>query len=140
QRANLAEVILRMKAFGLGDIETFPFVQPPTPAAIADGYALLQELGALDDRRELSALGRDLARLPIDPTLGRMLLQSQHEHATRELLIIASGLSIQDPRERPLDQKDAAASAHKRFVDPKSDFLALLNIWNAVHEQWETLR
>ncbi len=140
QRANLAEVILRMKAFRLGNIETFPFVQPPTPAAIASGYALLQELGALDAERELTPLGRDLARLPIDPTLGRMLLQSQHEHATRELLIIASGLSIQDPRERPLDQKDAAAAAHKRFSDPKSDFLSLLNIWNAVHDEWEKLR
>ncbi|HYG23949.1 MAG TPA: ATP-dependent RNA helicase HrpA [Verrucomicrobiae bacterium] len=140
QRSNLAEVILRMKAFRLGEIESFPFVQPPTPAAIANGYALLQELGALDDKRELTQLGRDLARLPIDPTLGRMLLQSQHEHATRELLIIASGLSIQDPRERPLDQKDAAAAAHKRFSDPQSDFLSLLNIWNAVHDEWEKLR
>jgi HrpA-like RNA helicase len=140
QRANLAEVILRMKAFRLGDIETFPFVQPPTPAAIASGYALLQELGALDASRDLTQLGRDLARLPIDPTLGRMLLQSQHEHATHELLIIAAGLSIQDPRERPLDQKDAAAAAHKRFSDPQSDFLSLLNIWNAVHDEWEKLR
>ncbi len=140
QRANLAEVILRMKAFHLGDVETFPFVQPPAPAAIASGYALLQELGAVDDRRELTDLGRDLARLPIDPTLGRMLLQAQREHATHELLIIAAGLSIQDPRERPLDQKDAAAAAHKRFNDPKSDFLALLNIWNAVHDEWEKLR
>jgi ATP-dependent helicase HrpA len=140
QRSNLAEVILRMKAFNLGDIEAFPFVQPPTPAAISNGYMLLQELGALDDRRELTPLGRDLARLPIDPTLGRMLLQSQSEHATRELLIIAAGLSIQDPRERPLDQKDSAAAAHKKFNDPQSDFLALLNIWNAVHDEWERLR
>ena len=140
QRANLAEVILRMKAFRLGDIETFPFVQPPTPAAIASGYALLQELGALDAQRDLTQLGQDLARLPIDPTLGRMLLQSQQEHASRELLIIAAGLSIQDPRERPLDQKEAAAAAHKRFADPQSDFLALLNIWNAVHDEWEKLR
>lgn len=140
QRANLAEVILRMKAFRLGDIETFSFVQPPLPGAIANGYTLLQELGALDEKRELTQLGRDLARLPIDPTLGRMLLQSQREHATRELLIIASGLSIQDPRERPLDQKDAAMAAHKRFNDPQSDFLALLNIWNAVHDQWEKIR
>lgn len=140
QRANLAEVILRMKAFRLGDIETFPFINPPSPAAIQGGYRLLEELGALDSARELTALGRDLARLPIDPTLGRMLLQAQHEHATRELLIIAAGLSIQDPRERPLDQKDAAVAAHKRFADPKSDFLTLLNLWNAVHEQWETLR
>ena len=140
QRSNLAEVILRMKAFHLGDIETFPFVQPPTPAAIGAGYALLQELGALDGQRELTPLGFDLARLPIDPTLGRMLLQSQHEHAARELLIIAAGLSIQDPRERPLEQKEAAQTAHRRFNDPKSDFLALLNIWNAVHDQWEKLR
>ncbi|HWI57847.1 MAG TPA: ATP-dependent RNA helicase HrpA, partial [Bacillota bacterium] len=140
QRANLAEVILRMKAFRLGEIETFPFLNPPTPAAIQGGYKLLQELGALDEARELTPLGRDLARLPIDPTLGRMLLQSQHEHATRELLIIAAGLSIQDPRERPMDQKDTAAAAHKRFADPQSDFLTLLNIWNAVHEEWETLR
>jgi ATP-dependent helicase HrpA len=140
QRANLAEVILRMKAFHLGDIESFPFVQPPTPAAIANGYALLHEFGALNEKRELTSLGQDLARLPIDPTLGRMLLQSQHEHATRELLIIAAGLSIQDPRERPLDQKDAAAAAHKQFNDPQSDFLSLLNIWNAVHDEWDRLR
>ena len=140
QRANLAEVILRMKAFRLGDIETFPFVNPPPPSAIQGGYQLLQELGALDEKRELTQLGYDISRLPIDPTLGRMLLQSQHEHATRELLIIAAGLSIQDPRERPLDKKDAAAAAHLRFADPKSDFLALLKIWDAVHDQWERLR
>jgi ATP-dependent helicase HrpA len=140
QRANLAEVILRMKAFRLGEIETFPFINPPAPAAIDGGYRLLQELGALDENRALTNLGRDLARLPIDPTLGRMLLQAQHEHATRELLIIASGLSIQDPRERPLDQKDAAHATHQRFADPRSDFLTLLNLWQAVHEQWETLR
>ncbi len=140
QRANLAEVILRMKAFRLGDIETFAFVNPPPPAAIQGGYVLLQELGALDDSRELTQLGHDLSRLPIDPTLGRMLLQSQHEHATRELLIIATGLSIQDPRERPLDKIEAASAAHKRFTDPKSDFLTLLKIWEAVHDQWERLR
>lgn len=140
QRANLAEVILRMKAFRLGDIETFAFVQPPTPAAIQAGYALLQELGALDAARELTPLGRDLARLPIDPTLGRMLLQAQQEQSTRELLIIAAGLSIQDPRERPLDQREAADAAHRRFSHPQSDFLTLLNVWNAVHDQWEALR
>jgi ATP-dependent helicase HrpA len=140
QRANLAEVILRMMAFRLGQIETFPFINPPAPAAIQGGYALLQELGALDEARQLTPLGHDLARLPIDPTLGRMLLQSQRERATRELLIIAAGLSIQDPRERPLEQKEAADAAHKRFADPRSDFLSLLNLWNAVHDQWETLR
>lgn len=140
QRANLAEVILRMKAFCLGEIESFPFINPPSSGAIEGGYHLLLELGALDEDRQLTQLGHDLARLPIDPTLGRMVLRARHEHATRELLIIAAGLSIQDPRERPLDQKDAAAAAHKRFGDPRSDFLALLNIWNAVHEEWETLR
>ncbi|HRT55283.1 MAG TPA: ATP-dependent RNA helicase HrpA [Candidatus Paceibacterota bacterium] len=139
QRANLAEVILRMKAFRLGEIETFPFINPPAPAAIQAGYNLLQELGALDAARELTPLGRDLARLPIDPAMGRMLLQAQREHAVHELLIIASGLSIQDPRERPLEQKDAAQAAHQRYVHPQSDFLTLLNLWNAVHEQWEQL-
>jgi ATP-dependent helicase HrpA len=140
QRSNLAEVILRMKAFRLGDIETFPFVNPPPPSAIDGGYKLLQELGALDEKRQLTELGENLSRLPIDPTLGRMLLQSQHEHATRELLIIAAGLSIQDPRERPMDKKEAAAAAHKRFADPQSDFLTLLKIWDAVHDEWERIR
>jgi ATP-dependent helicase HrpA len=140
QRSNLAEVILHMKAYRFGDIETFPFVNPPPPAAIDGGYRLLQELGALDDARQLTPLGENLSRLPIDPTLGRMLLQSQHEHATRELLIIAAGLSIQDPRERPMDRKEAAAAAHKRFLDPQSDFLALLKIWDAVHDEWEKRR
>lgn len=140
QRSNLAEVILRMKAFRLGDIETFPFVNPPPPAAIDGGYKLLQELGALDDKRQLTELGESLSRLPIDPTLGRMLLQSQAEHATHELLIIAAGLSIQDPRERPMDKKEAAAAAHKRFIDPQSDFLTLLKIWDAVHDEWERIR
>jgi ATP-dependent helicase HrpA len=140
QRANLAEVILRMKASRLGDIETFPFLNPPAPMAISGGYSLLQELGALDEQRELTALGRDLARLPIDPTLGRMLLQAQTEHAGRELLIIAAGLSIQDPRERPLDQREAADKAHRRFMHSQSDFLSLLGLWNGVHDQWESLR
>lgn len=140
QRSNLAEVILRMKAFHLGDIETFPFVQPPTPAAITSGYNLLHELGALDKQREMTQMGHKLARLPIDPTLGRMLLQAQQEHATHELLIIAAGLSIQDPRERPLDKQTQAEAAHKRFNSPISDFLTLLRIWDAVHDEWETLR
>ena len=140
QRANLAEVILRMKASRLGDIETFPFLNPPAPMAISGGFSLLQELGALDEQRELTALGRDLARLPIDPTLGRMLLQAQTEHAGRELLIIAAGLSIQDPRERPLDQREAADKAHRRFMHSQSDFLSLLGLWNGVHDQWESLR
>jgi ATP-dependent helicase HrpA len=103
-----------MKAFHLGEIETFPFVQPPSPAAIANGYALLQELGALDEQRSLTRLGEDLARLPIDPTLGRMLLQSQRGRATRELLIIAAGLVSRIAR-ASAEQKDAAAAAHKHL-------------------------
>ncbi|MEQ1862970.1 MAG: ATP-dependent RNA helicase HrpA, partial [Chthoniobacteraceae bacterium] len=131
QRANLAEVILRMKAFRLGDIETFPFLNPPQAAAIRAGYLLLHELGALDDTNELTSLGRELARLPIDPTLGRMLLQARREKALPEMLIIAAGLSVPDPRERPEDAKEAAAAAHKPFADPDSDFLTLLGIWRA---------
>jgi ATP-dependent helicase HrpA len=131
QRANLAEVILRMKAFRLGDIETFPFLNPPVSAAIRAGYKLLHELGALNDANELTPLGQELARLPIDPTLGRMLLQARREKVLPEMLIIAAGLSIPDPRERPEDAKEAAAAAHKVFADPDSDFLSLLNIWRA---------
>ncbi|MEP6668306.1 MAG: ATP-dependent RNA helicase HrpA [Chthoniobacter sp.] len=134
QRANLAEVILRMKAFGLGDIETFPFLNPPVTAAIRAGYTLLHELGALNDGNELTALGHELARLPIDPTLGRMLLQARHEKVLPEMLIIAAGLSVPDPRERPEDAREAAAAAHKAFADPDSDFLSLLNIWRAAPE------
>ncbi len=134
QRANLAEVILRMKAFRLGDIETFPFLDPPVSAAVRAGYQLLHELGALNDANELTPLGHELARLPIDPTLGRMLLQARVEKALPEMLIIAAGLSVPDPRERPEDQKEAAAAAHRAFADPDSDFLSLLNIWRASPE------
>ena len=132
QRANLAEVILRMKAFRLGEIETFPFLNAPLPAAIRAGYDLLHELGALDDAHELTPMGRELARLPLDPTLGRMLLQARQEHALPELLVIASGLSVPDPRERPEDEKEAASAAHRAFNTPDSDFIALLNIWRAM--------
>jgi len=134
QRANLAEVILRMKAFRLGDIETFPFLNPPHAAAVRAGYVLLHELGALDETNTLTALGHELARLPIDPTLGRMLLQARAEQALPEMLVIAAGLSVPDPRERPEEQKEAAAAAHRVFADPDSDFLTLLNIWRASPE------
>lgn len=134
QRANLAEVILRMKAFRLGEIETFPFLNPPQSAAIRSGYTLLHELGALTDTNELTPLGHELARLPVDPTLGRMLLQAREEKALPEMLIIAAGLSVPDPRERPEEQKEAAAAAHRAFADPDSDFLTLLNIWRASPE------
>jgi len=143
QRANLADVILRMKAFGLGDIERFPFINMPATKAIRSGYALLEELGAIDegtaDNRQLTSLGRELARLPVDPTVGRMILQARNEKCMREILVIAAGLSIQDPRERPLDAREKADAAHRRFAHPDSDFLALLNIWDAYHDQFETM-
>ena len=134
QRANLAEVILRMKAFRLGEIETFPFLNPPLPPAIRAGYGLLHELGALDDAHDLTPPGRELARLPLDPTLGRMLLQARQERALPEVLVIAAGLSVPDPRERPEEAKEAAAAAHRVFAVPDSDFLSLLRIWRAMPE------
>jgi len=140
QRANLADVILRLKAFGLGDIERFPFINMPATKSIRAGYALLEELGALgEDNRELTPIGRELARLPVDPTVGRMILQARTEKALREVLVIAAGLSIQDPRERPLDKQAAADTAHRRFAHPDSDFLTLLNIWDTYHDEFETL-
>lgn len=140
QRCDLAEVILRMKAWQLGEVETFPFLEAPTAAAVAAAYQLLEELGALDDQRRLTDLGRDLARLPVDPAIGRMLLQARAEGALPEVLVIAAGLSIQDPRERPFDQQAAAETAHRRFQHPRSDFLTLLNLWEAYHGQWEVLK
>ncbi|MHA3771007.1 ATP-dependent RNA helicase HrpA [Verrucomicrobiota bacterium sgz303538] len=131
QRANLAEVILRMKAFHLGEVETFPFVNPPLPQAIRAGYQLLHELGALTETNTMTPMGRELARLPLDPTLGRMLLQARREHALPEMLVIAAGLSVPDPRERPEEDKEAAAAAHRAFAHPDSDFITLLRIWQA---------
>ncbi len=139
-RCNLADVVLRLKAFRLGEVETFPFIDPPPPAAVRGAYALLQELGALDESRELTALGRELARLPVDPAIGRMLLEARKEGAVREVLVIAAGLSIQDPRERPLDKRDEAERAHRRFADAESDFVSLLKIWEAYHDTWESLK
>ncbi|MBI1842080.1 MAG: DUF3418 domain-containing protein, partial [Verrucomicrobia bacterium] len=112
----------------------------PSPAAIRAGYDLLQELGALDDQRAITPLGVDLARLPVDPTIGRIVLQSNRERVLDEVLVIASGLSIQDPRERPFEEAVAATAAHRKFQHPASDFLTLLNLWNAFHEQWRRLR
>jgi ATP-dependent helicase HrpA len=139
QRCNLAEVVLRLQAWHLGEIETFPFLDPPPAPAIRGAYQLLQELGALDEERRLTSLGRDLARLPVDPSIGRMLLEAQGEKALSEVLVIAAGLSIQDPRERPLDRKGEAEAAHRQFGHARSDFLTLLNIWNAYHDTWEQL-
>jgi len=138
-RSNLAEVILRMQAAQLGEIETFPFIDPPPTAAINAGYALLEEIGAIDEDRRLTNLGHDLAALPVDPTVGRMLLQARRERALSEVLVIASALSIQDPRERPLEKEAAADAAHKQFINPDSDFLTLLNIWDSIHDETERL-
>jgi ATP-dependent helicase HrpA len=140
QRANLAEVILRMKAFHLGAVETFPFLNPPQPTAIRAGYQLLIELGALDEKQNLTPLGWDLARLPVDPAIARMIVQAVKERALSEVLVIAAGLSVQDPRERPTDAKEAAEQAHRRFTVPDSDFLTLLSIWNTFHDEFERLR
>lgn len=134
QRSNLAEVILRMKAFQLGEIEDFPFLQPPSYSAIRAGYELLHELGALSETHELTQLGHSLAMLPLDPTLGRMLVQAKHEGCLDDMLVLASGLSIPDPRERPDDKRELAQEAHKKFVSQESDFMSLLRIWRAAPE------
>jgi ATP-dependent helicase HrpA len=136
-RANLAEVILRMTAFGLGDIETFPFLNPPDGRAVRSGFALLHELGALEASNSLTPLGRELAKLPVDPTIGRILLQARREHCLPEALVIAAGLSIQDPRERPVDKREKAEVAHRAFQHPDSDYLTLLNIWLAYNSEWQ---
>jgi len=198
QRCNLADVILRLKVIGLGDIERFPFINAPPAKAVRAGYQLLEELGAIvlggsdavaggddevgildpesasarpatslalapvlagvnpfdklrtsapGDKSEagrtngwrLTPLGRELARLPVDPTVGRMILEAGVEKCLREVLIIAAGLSVQDPRERPLDRQEQADAAHRRFVHPDSDFLTLLNIWEAFHDEFEEM-
>ncbi len=128
-RSSLAAVILRMKSLRLTDVETFPFIEPPMGRAIADGYQLLQELGAVDDNNQLTSLGRQLAKLPLDPRVGRMILAARDNAALTEVLIIASALSVQDPRERPLEAQDAADNAHRKFADDKSEFLSYLKIW-----------
>lgn len=134
-RTNLAAVILQMKAMRLGEVEDFPFIEPPDRRFINDGYRLLQELSAVDAKRELTDLGRQLARLPIDPRLGRILLQAGQEDCVTEALVIAAVLSIQDPRERPLDAQQAADEAQEPFRDKRSDFIGYLSLWNSYREQ-----
>jgi ATP-dependent helicase HrpA len=137
-RTSLAAVILQMAAIGLGDVEDFPFLDPPDARQIRDGLNLLQELGALDpdtpDRR-LTPLGRRLARLPVDPRMGRMVLEADRLGCAEEVIVIAAALSIQDPRERPADQQAQADQLHARFKDEHSDFLAYLNLWRHLREQ-----
>lgn len=134
-RTNLASVILRMKLLGLGEVEAFPFMDPPDGRYVRDGYRLLHELQALDEAGGLTPLGRRLAALPLDPRLGRMLLAGERFHCLRELLVIVSALSIQDPRERPAECRVAADEAHRRFEDRRSDFLTWLRLWERVQER-----
>ncbi|MET8770297.1 ATP-dependent RNA helicase HrpA [Streptomyces sp. NPDC004658] len=139
-RTNLASVILQMTAAGLGDIEKFPFIDPPDHRNIRDGVQLLQELGALDPaqkdpRKRLTDTGRKLAQLPVDPRLARMVLEADRNGCVREVMVIAAALSIQDPRERPADKQTQADQQHARFKDETSDFLAYLNLWRYIREQ-----
>jgi len=129
-RSSLAAVILRMKSLRLEDIEAFPFVDPPPRRAVLDGLDLLRELDAIDELGELTTTGHQLARLPVDPRIARVLLAAHQGGCLREALIIASALSTQDPRERPLDRQQAADQAHARFVDPRSDFLGYVKLWD----------
>jgi ATP-dependent helicase HrpA len=138
-RTNLASVILQMKALHLGRVEDFPFIERPDDRLIKDGYETLHELGAMAESGELTEIGRRLARLPIDPRLGRMLLAAEHEHCLPDMLVLCSALSIQDPRERPQSAQDAADQAHKRHQDPESDFLSYIRLWEYIREQTKDL-
>lgn len=143
-RTNLAAVILQMASLGLGAVEEFPFLTPPDARGIRDGLDLLRELGAIDDTDvaggpRLTRIGRQLARLPIEPRFARMVLESKAQGVSREVLAIVAGLTIQDPRERPLGRREQADAMHARFVDPTSDFLTLLNLWNHLEEQQREL-
>ncbi|MFZ9182121.1 MAG: ATP-dependent RNA helicase HrpA [Hylemonella sp.] len=133
-RSSLASVILRMKALHLGAVEQFPFLEAPSGRAIADGYQLLIELGAMDEHNELTPVGQSLARLPLDPRVGRMILEARDRQALEEVLIIASALSVQDVRDRPLEAQAQADQAHAKFDDDKSEFVAYLKLWKWVNE------
>ncbi len=139
-RTNLASVILQMKALRLGAVEEFPFVEAPDSRMIRDGYETLRELGAVDEKNELTRIGAELARLPVDPRLGRMILAAEKEGCLAEVLIIAAAMSVQDPRERPLEKQEAADQAHRQFRDEASDFASFLNVWKFFHEQSHHLR
>ncbi|MGZ5648679.1 MAG: ATP-dependent RNA helicase HrpA, partial [Usitatibacter sp.] len=134
-RTSLASVILRMAALELGPIAEFPFIEPPTPRQVEDGYRELFELGAIDGERKLTTLGEELARLPVDPKIGRLLLASREFHCLSEMLILAAALSIPDPRDRPQALREASDRAHEEFRDEASDFVQLLNLWKFFDEQ-----
>jgi ATP-dependent helicase HrpA len=136
-RSSLASVILRMKALGLTDVERFPFLDPPQPRMIADGYQLLAELGAVDEENRLTPVGRKLARFPIDPRIARMILAAEREGCLVEVLVIAAVLETDDPRERPFERAEAADRAHDRFRDEQSDFTSLLKLWEWLGQAME---
>ncbi len=138
-RTSLAGVILRMAHLRLGDPAEFPFLDPPTERLINDGYRLLEELAAVDDRRRLTGVGRKLARLPVDPRIGRMLLAAGEQGALAEVLTIAAALSIQDPREYPAQVREQARALHQRYLEPGSDFLSLLKLWSDYHRETKGL-
>jgi ATP-dependent helicase HrpA len=134
-RTNLAAVILQMAALALGDMESFPFLDPPERRSIRDGVALLQELGAFDAAGAITPIGRQLAQLPVDPRLARMIVQADAEGCVREMIVLAAALAIPDPRERPADKEEAARQKHARFADEHSDFLSYLHLWRYLTEQ-----
>jgi ATP-dependent helicase HrpA len=134
RRTNLASVILQTKALGLGTVEQFPFLDPPRPDALREGYQTLVELGAIDDRHELTPIGRTLSRLPLDPRLARMIVAAQQENCLHEMLIIAAALEVQDPRERPVDRRGEVDAAHRAFTDESSDFMTYLRLWDFFHQ------
>ncbi|KLD64658.1 ATP-dependent RNA helicase HrpA [Dyella japonica] len=138
-RSSLANVILRMLALQLGEVEDFPFLEAPDPRVVADGYRRLAEISAIDEARRLTPTGRTVAKLPIDVQLARMLVEAQQLHSLREVLAIVSFLSIQDPRERPADARQQADAAHAAFADPKSDFVGVLNLWRDYGKAHEDL-
>jgi ATP-dependent helicase HrpA len=138
-RTNLASVILQMLSLRLGDIERFPFLEAPESRAVRDGFKLLEELQAVDDKNRLTPYGQQMARLPLDPRLARVLVEATQRSCLREILIIVSALGTQDPRERPLDKQQAADEAHKRFFHPESDFCTWLNLWDFYETQRQEL-
>ena len=135
QRTNLASVILQMKALGFGDVQQFPFIDMPDSRMVRDGYQTLQEIGAITQKGSLTTIGKQLAKLPIDPRIGRMILAAKEEASVKEVLIIASALSIQDPRERPMDAAQQADEQHSKYRDERSDFLSYLKLWEDYHER-----
>jgi HrpA-like helicases len=145
-RSNLAGVILLMLSLDMGHfnkkgpdrITSFPFMYPPPASAVREGFKFLDEHGALDSDQRLNPLGRQLACLPIEPQIARMILEALKEQALREVLVIAAGLSIQDPREFPLEEREQARQMHRSFVHPDSDFLSKRNIWGRYHDEWDS--